>query len=568
MKEKLKNILDMLTRFVDSDWFIALHAVLILLGWSLNVWIPMLSVMAAIDILPLFFKRQTKHVMILLSMFLFVISKDRNELMTSTSSISLIAIVAVLIVGMVFNLIFFRRSLMPLHPKNIKGFHASLAALIFAFAFAGLGSPYEIPLLTPLLILLVALIVFAYSFFVVTLSRDENKAELPEYMLKILFASGVVIAIEMTIFYARIGNVNDIVEAIVRKRVHLGWAGPNNMAPILSMTIPATLYFCLKKNYATPLFTVIALIEYVLILFSGCRGAILFSTLSLPAVMLYVAQKTENRKSYPITIVVMFAIAVVLVAYYGEIFAEIINGFLSKGLDPTRRDEIYRLAIDVFRTWPAFGAGWDYKTDIYFHSTFFQIIATMGVFGFILFAILYFWRYKTFLKMRKDPACLALLVGMLAFEGYGMIDTNYFLPNCFILLMLMTFVAEVNVPEGTCLAFGGKDPVAHVVGFFRILADNVKPAKPAEPHEAEGSEEIKEGSDADGEQTGTPLNAEKSPETEDEQAVDENSPMDEAQTADKTQPADEVQPAVETKSETQSADDKQAEEDSAPPAVE
>lgn len=480
MKERLLKIRNACSAFVGSEWFIALNAALIFLGWFFDIWVPMLAVIAVLDSLPLFFDRQTKPLFNLLMMFSFIMSADRGDIVRYAPVLS---VFAVTVVGMVFNLIFFKRSLLPIHPKNLKGFNATLIALIFPFAFAGISSPAEDPIVTVTFLAMILLFGAVYSFFTVTCADDEAKGALPDYVIKILFASGIVVALEMIVYYARVGDINGIVQAMMEKKVDIGWAGPNNMAPLLSMAVPASFYFCLKKNYSTPLFATIALVEYALIISTGCRSSILFTTLAMSVMVFYVIVKSENKLAFGITVSVVFMVAIVLVAYYGNIFANIIASILNKRLDSSGRDELYRLAVDAFKTWPIFGAGWDYKRDMFFQSTFFQVMATMGLFGLVMFAIFYFWRYRTFFKMRKEPTAIALFCSMALFEANAFIDTNYFLPNFFIILMIMTFAVEINLPDDSCRAFGGKDPVAHVVGFFRIITDKVKPAKPAEPHD-------------------------------------------------------------------------------------
>lgn len=474
MKEALLKIKNILSQAVQSDWFIVLNALIVVLGWSLKVWVPMLCVMAAINIVPLFFDRHVKHLFNLLMMYSFIICTPRGSFDRYTP---VLAIVLALLVAVLFNLIFFRRKLSPLHPKDLKGFHASLLALIFPFAFAGITSPAEHPLLSVAILLLALVVCAVYSFFTVAFYDSDDKAALPQYVLKILVASGLVLTLEMLIFYGKIGDVNKIVQAMISKNMDLGWAQPNNVAPMLSMCIPATLYFCIRKNFATPVLTSLALVEYALIIFSGCRGAIILTTIALPAILMYVIVKSDNKVSFGVTVSLFFFIAVLLVAYYGEIFAHILSAILNRGLDPSDRDVLYRLAVDTFKTWPIFGAGWDYNTRYFFQSTFFQALATMGLFGLILLIVFYLWRYWTFFRMRKDPATLALFTGLIIFDAYGMLSNNFFLPHFFIILLVMTLAVEVNLPHNLCLAFGGKDPVAHVVGFFRILLDKVKPPK-------------------------------------------------------------------------------------------
>lgn len=479
MKENVSKFFNLASKFVQSDWFIALNALLIFLGWVLNVWVPMLCVAIVINVIPLFFDKETKHLITILSMFGFIMSTSRNDL---KPYIPLLSLILVLLAGMIFSVTRYKRDFSLLHPAKIRGFHATLIALIVPMALAGLGSPYEDPLLVVAVFALIAVLAAVYSFFVIT-NDGEQKKQLPEYMLKVLFASGVVVLLEMIVCLIRAGDINAIIQMAMTKKIHLGWAGPNNMAPTLSLCIPATFYFCIRKNYATPLFAIIGMVEYAMMFLTGCRGAILFTTMAMPAMLLFVAVKSENKISFCATISVLFAVAVVLIAYYGNIIADIMTVMLNKGLDSSGRDSIYEMAIGAFKTWPVFGAGWDYNLNFWFHSTFFQIIASTGIFGLIMFAVFYFWRYRTFFVMRKNTACVALLCGMLLFEAYGMIDTNFFLPTFFTILMLMTFVVEVNVPERKCLAFGGRDPIKDVTNLFHILTDKLKSANYATPEE-------------------------------------------------------------------------------------
>ena len=63
-----------------------------------------------------------------------------------------------------------------------------------------------------------------------------------------------------------------------------------------------------------------------------------------------------------------------------------------------------------------------------------------------------------------------LLCGTILFDAYGMIDTNFFGPTFFIMLLIMTFAVEIDLPENKCRAFGGHDPFVEIAEFFKLLA--------------------------------------------------------------------------------------------------
>ena len=484
MKEKLTKAISYFNKFVQSDWFILFAGLLVFIGWVTEAWVPLLCIITAISIIPLFLTKETKHLLVPIFTFTFIISTNRHQL---NSYIPLIALLGVLVVGVIFNLVRFRRARQHwelLHPTKIKGFHCTLIALIIPFAFGGVGSPYEHPLAVVAALALVVVFALVYTFMMVTNRDSEQKEKLGEYMLKILFVSGIIVSLQLVIYFARLDGIDNIKQAIIDRDINLGWAGKNNVAPIISMCIPAGFYFSIKKSKLSPIFVLVSLLEFALLFTTSCRGVILFTTLAMPAMLLYTIVKSENKLAFGITVCVAFAVAIVLVAYYGELVTEVVGSFLGKGLDSAGRVEgIYPLAWDAFKHWPFFGAGWDYKlgelsssnyTPYWYHSTALQIIATMGVVGVVTFIFFYFWRYRTMLAHRKNPAYVALLAGLLLFDLYGMIDTNFFGPSFFAMLLCITFVAEINLPDDRYRAFGGRNPFLDIANGCKWIIEWIK----------------------------------------------------------------------------------------------
>lgn len=484
MKANIAKAIDYVNKFIQSDWFILFTAVLVFIGWCFNAWVPLLCVLVAISTLPLFFGKDTKHLLVILMMFTFIISTDRHAL---NSFAPLLALVVVLFAGIIFNLIRFRRGRENwefMHPTKIKGFHCTLIALIIPFALGGAGSPYEHPLAVVAALALIIVMALGYTFFMATNRDSEDKANLPQYLNKILFVSGILISLQFIVYFAKMGDLETIKQAILQKDINLGWAGKNNVAPTLAMCIPAGFYFSLKKSKLSPVFVLVSLFEYALLMFTGSRGTILFTTLAIPAMIIYTAVKTENKVAFGITVCTAFAVAVFLVAYFGEFMTGIIQNIIGRGLDSAgRTDGLYPEAFETFKNWPIFGAGWDYKlgefagdsyTPYWYHSTALQVLATMGIVGVITFVFFYFWRYRTLLFYRKNPAYVALLLSLALFDAYGMIDTNFFGPTFFLMLLCISFVADINLPDDKCRAFGGRNPFADIASACKRAAASIK----------------------------------------------------------------------------------------------
>lgn len=484
MKENILKAVSYADRFVQSDWFILLNAALIFIGWVSGGWIPVLCVVTLLNLIPLFISKETKHLLCLLTMFTFVISANRHAL---NDFAPLLSLLIVLFAAIIFSLIRFKRDWSVLHVTRIKGFHLSVIALIIPFAFGGVGSPYEHPLAVLAALGIVILMALGYTFMYVTNRTSDQREKLPDYMLKILFSIGIVVSLELIVYFAKLGGIENIKNAILTKEIHLGWAGKNNVAPIIAMCIPASMYFCIKKSKLAPIFALIALLQYALLLTTGCRGAILFATLALPAMLFYTIVKTQNKVGFGVTVCAVFVVAIFLVAYFGEFVSDVVDTIIGRGLDSAgRTDGLYPLAWATFKRWPIFGAGWDYRlgelassnyTPYWYHSTALQIIATMGIVGAIAFIFFYFWRYRSLLVLRKNPAFVALLASLLLFDAYGMIDTNFFGPTFFLILLCISLVADISLPEDKCRAFGGRNPFTDIANGCKWIAASIKSKK-------------------------------------------------------------------------------------------
>ncbi|MBQ3754713.1 MAG: O-antigen ligase family protein, partial [Clostridia bacterium] len=171
---------------------------------------------------------------------------------------------------------------------------------------------------------------------------------------------------------------------------------------------------------------------------------------------------------------------IALVVYFGDHVSEVLSTMLDKGFDSSGRTELlYPVAIDTFKQHPIFGAGWDFKlgeidgnsySPYWHHSTALQILADMGIVGAIAFVFFYFHRYRTFFVLRKRPEAIMLFLALFLFDAYAMIDTAFFSPTFFIMLLIISLAVEVDLPDNKCRAFGGRNPIADLKALFSKLA--------------------------------------------------------------------------------------------------
>lgn len=453
-KSTLQNVTSKIDWFVQSDIFIALNALLIFIGWAFNIWPIILAILICINVFPLFISKNNKHLFTLIIMFTFIIGDNRHHLEDFSY---LLYFIILLFVGMLFSVIRYKRDWSILSIKNIKGFHFSLILLIIPFALAGVTSPYENKYACLIALALIFIYALFYTLFFVSNYQDENKEYFMEYTIKILFMLGIVIVFEIIYYYASKANSKDeLLKMLLSKSIDLGWGAKNNVSPCLAMCIPSGLYFCTKKNKALPFFLIISTLEYIIVMMLGSRGTMLFSSVVLLASIVYTFITSKNKKEYSITFAILLVIALIVflvkredaIAYFKAIFPN---------LDSSGRiDGLYPEAIETFKMWPVFGSGWDYKlgqfahdnyTPYWYHSTFLQVLACMGIVGVIFFTMFYIFRYATYLRKIKEPAAIMLMASLLIFDLYGMTDTNFFGPSFFPMLLVFTIPVELNLKK-------------------------------------------------------------------------------------------------------------------------
>jgi O-antigen ligase len=174
--------------------------------------------------------------------------------------------------------------------------------------------------------------------------------------------------------------------------------------------------------------------------------------------------ETSHRKAFTRTTFIALAIIIIaLIILVSSYTYENILLELKMFFSASSRIELYEEAIDLFAKYPIFGVGLGYMGEaiietsglvLYnFHSVILHVMATMGVFGIIVYLIYYIVRFKI-LMHSGSTSSLFLTIAFIMFECYALIDTAEFnaIPLMTTLTVMITVVECANKQKSNAVA--------------------------------------------------------------------------------------------------------------------
>lgn len=278
----------------------------------------------------------------------------------------------------------------------------------------------------------------------------SGKKETADFFARLMTTAGIVGVGMIIIYYYR--NYALIETRFNYFMSQLYWG--NDLSTTLLLTMPFTFYLAAKKNIVlSPLYTILGLLQGAALLLSLSRGGILFGSV---LTVLCIAAAIGAGKGKRIFIAATVAAAGVL-AYFAidKYLLPIIREMapnLKANSDETRV-HLYRLAWDVFKEYPIFGRGLGHNPEQYFtpnekgiywyHSTLFQILASLGIVGLIAYAAQAMVRLYTLFSV-KNKFNLFTLLSMLGFAAYSMVNVGYFMPFPFVVIVTIMFIVTLR----------------------------------------------------------------------------------------------------------------------------
>jgi O-antigen ligase len=273
-------------------------------------------------------------------------------------------------------------------------------------------------------------------FYANTLKKDHT-----DYLLKMMLILGIVVSLQVLIFYLR---VEDIAVALELKQIHLGWGMSNYVATYLIMFTAITFYY-IKTAKIKIIWVFVAIFEMVMLVFTESRGGMVMFAAILPLLFLALLWKDKYWWKY----VLSFGIGAVGLWIFAILNYDLVTSaffrFENLLFDDSGRFEIYVDAIEKFKANPIFGGGIFVRQGAtvfnMYHNTILHVLATTGLVGFTGLMIQFWNQFKTTLgKFKVNNIFLA--ISLLGANLHGMVDNVYFLPQYMILLIIIVAVKE------------------------------------------------------------------------------------------------------------------------------
>lgn len=295
--------------------------------------------------------------------------------------------------------------------------------------------------------LLLGFVLFALYIVIGAFFAPPRDTDVQGYTMAMLVSMGVLLSLQTIWFFIK---TDQSIYVWTKANLDLGWGISNNVSTLLLMSMPACFYFAAKTKYASPFFMLLGGFMFAINVLTFSRGGILSACVVILPTVIAGGIYAKHKKVYIISAAAIFLVLVIALASAYKLWTPILASVFENKFAPSNRDKLYAEAWQGFTTYPLFGLGIGFRgvnfrmanmPMYWFHSTFFQIIGSMGLVGLIAYAYYYSVRY--FIILRKKMFNVFVFLCLLGFEGYSMIDTGTFVPiPTMMIAMLLTLIVE------------------------------------------------------------------------------------------------------------------------------
>lgn len=346
--------------------------------------------------------------------------------------------------------------------RNVRGKKFKLGKMFFpqlavtvALFVGGLGvvEKEDYMRALPTVIMLGVGVLAIYLLYVNFAKRDEHR----DYGLmfaKIMMYIGLAVCVELIVCIARSG-----LETAEWHRSYwdVGWGNRNNIATYLLFTAPMSLYLATRYKNSGWIYIILGVVQYACLIMTFSRGGILFGAIGGVFALVMLIVKAPSKKRMLITVgAVIVAIGIFGIVFRDKI-SDMFESLFSRGTGLSGRDRLYDEAWELFLEHPILGVGMGYvgtgpssltTMQMYlFHSTFYQVVACMGVVGIVCYLYYYGARFWELFRGIKHKFNLFVLASWIGFEGYSMVDTGTMVPFPNMILVIVTVLILEILPR-------------------------------------------------------------------------------------------------------------------------
>ncbi|MFW5780149.1 MAG: O-antigen ligase family protein [Bacillota bacterium] len=287
---------------------------------------------------------------------------------------------------------------------------------------------------------------FGMVFIYIVIQSDVpyNKARIAEYFAKMMVGIGVMGIVMIFSHYIINGELIDARFGAFKSMMQ--WK--NNLSNNLLLSMPFAFYLAAKGKNSV-LYLIIGLLQYMAIMLSFSRGGIVFSTIVFPIALVstFIMAK-KDRLNFLIIIAILGGLVyLAFQSISSSLWERVLN--IVEIREGEARINLYKLAWENFLKYPIFGRGLAYDGGMYYrpevwciywyHSTIFQILASLGIIGLLAYGYQEIVRIFTLIKVRSRFNLFALL-SLIGFAGYSMVNVGYFVPLPFVAMLVHMFI--------------------------------------------------------------------------------------------------------------------------------
>ena len=297
---------------------------------------------------------------------------------------------------------------------------------------------------------------YLFFFMVYAIFAGSLKKDCFSILYKAMTYLGILIALECA-FNVLMIHFEKPNENIFNFWYYIGWGLCNEAGIMMCFCLPFSFISIIKanKNYKVLLGFLKAAFITLGMLLTTSRGTILFGLIELAILAIYTLIVSKKRICIAITyFCVIIAMLVICQCMFGinNIIADIKEYVFFLDLSDNGRFGLWNQAINLWKqdfVRMTFGSGIvaEFLPDSYryvvYHSTFFQVLATMGNLG-VAFIIIHFVEKYKQLKVFDKSTIGILLIGYLVVDLYGMLDNTYGMYYYMIPLMIVMAVIDVK----------------------------------------------------------------------------------------------------------------------------
>lgn len=462
---KIKNIYnkscEVAQQVVYSDVYIACVCVLTFLLWYLNNMLVGFAVICVLATLTLLFTRNAAAFFVPIVCLLMVV-RD----LSATPVIPLIPFFLLVLIGVV---VFAVRN----HPNtfNLGRMFWPQVAVSVALLLGGIGaiSAENYFRAFPLVLALSLGVLAIYVLFINFLKTDD--VDVPLHFAKVFAYVGFVVSAELFTVIMQSGrSPSEWIECYW----DVGWGNRNMIATYLNFCIIMCLYLCTRAKKFGFVYMLAAFVQTLFLVLTMSRGGILFGGIAIIVGVVMCILK-GNRKELLICLGATFATAVFVATIFHRQVGALFSGALERFAEISIRfengklviegtswrggeDGLYQKALELFKAHPLLGGGVghvvvkesvDGVTMDWFHSTIFEVMASMGILGILCYGFYYLVRFgNIFYKGRiKNKFPLFVFITWIAFEGQSLLDVGILEPVYMIFIALQMVIVEICVGQ-------------------------------------------------------------------------------------------------------------------------